>query len=74
MARSETLVLRLRYEGGRFKPLEPVELREGEEVVAVIRRGGVAQRLYGAAKRRRPGVTREELLRVIEELEDGGPA
>ncbi len=70
----ETLVVRLRFEKGGFRPLEPIELREGEEVVAVIRRGGVAARLYGAAKKRRPSLKREELLRVIEELEDGGEA
>jgi len=31
-------VIRVRYENGVFKPLEPVELREGEELVVIIRR------------------------------------
>ena len=30
-------VIRVRYENGVLKPLEPVELREGEELVVFIR-------------------------------------
>ena len=29
-------VIRVRYENGVLKPLEPIELREGEEVVVFI--------------------------------------
>ncbi len=31
-------VIRARYEKGIFKPLEPIELEEGEEVVISIKR------------------------------------
>ena len=31
-------VIRVRYERGVLKPLEPVELQEGEEVVVFIRK------------------------------------
>ena len=30
-------IIRAKYEGGVLKPLEPVELREGEEVLVEIR-------------------------------------
>ena len=30
-------VIRVKYEGGVLKPLEPVDLREGEELVVVVR-------------------------------------
>ncbi len=36
-------VLRARYENGVFKPLEPVDLRDGEEVIVFIRRRGVRE-------------------------------
>lgn len=66
------IIVRARYEDGVLKPLEPIELREGEEVQLIVVRSRVSDRLYGAAKRRRPGLTREDLLRVIEEIEDEG--
>ena len=55
-----------------LRPLEPLNLRDGEEVVITIneQEAGVAEKLYGIAKRRRPGITREEFARVLEELED----
>ncbi|ADM27340.1 Protein of unknown function DUF104 [Ignisphaera aggregans DSM 17230] len=31
-------VIRVRYENGVFKPLEPVDLEEGEEVLITIKR------------------------------------
>ncbi|PUA33921.1 MAG: hypothetical protein B7O98_00430 [Zestosphaera tikiterensis] len=31
-------VIRVRYENGALKPLEPVDLEEGEEVLIAIRR------------------------------------
>jgi len=36
-------VIRVRYENGVLKPLEPVELREGEEFVVIIRRRRVRE-------------------------------
>ncbi len=64
--------LRARFEKGMLRPLEPLNLRDGEEVVITIneQEAGVAEKLYGIAKRRRPGITREEFARVLEELED----
>jgi len=36
-------VIRVRYENGVLKPLEPVELREGEELVVFIRKRRVSE-------------------------------
>jgi predicted DNA-binding antitoxin AbrB/MazE fold protein len=36
-------VLRTRYENGVLKPLEPVDLRDGEEVMVFIRRRSVRE-------------------------------
>ncbi|MEB2836748.1 MAG: antitoxin family protein [Desulfurococcales archaeon] len=36
-------VIRVRYERGVLKPLEPVELHEGEEVVVFIRKHRVSE-------------------------------
>ena len=36
-------VIRVRYEKGVLKPLEPVELREGEELVVFIRKRRVRE-------------------------------
>ncbi len=36
-------VIRVRYERGVLKPLEPVELHEGEEVVVFIRKRRVSE-------------------------------
>ena len=36
-------VLRARYENGVLKPLEPVDLRDGEEVIVFIRKRGVRE-------------------------------
>jgi len=36
-------IIRVRYEKGVLKPLEPVELREGEELVVFIRRCRVGE-------------------------------
>jgi len=35
--------IRVRYEKGVLKPLEPVELHEGEELVVIIRRRRVKE-------------------------------
>jgi len=52
------------------KPLEPLDLREGEEVQVDVRtsEGSVARRFYGIAKKRRSELSRDELLKVIEEI------
>ncbi len=39
-------VLRARYENGVLKPLEPVDLRDGEEVIVFIRRRSVREVLH----------------------------
>ncbi len=36
-------VIRVKYENGVLKPLEPVELREGEEIVVFIRKRRVGE-------------------------------
>ncbi len=65
-------VIRARYENGVLKPLEKLDLEEGEEVIVRIERveDRVVERLWGIAKRRRPSLTKEEFLRVLEEIED----
>ena len=65
-------VIRVRYENGVFKPLEHVELEEGEEAEVILKTSGssLAQKLYGIAKKRRPGLTKDEFLEVIEEIEN----
>ncbi len=47
-------IIRVRYEGGVLKPLEPVELREGEEVLVEIREDivGFAARVRSLARAR----------------------
>ncbi len=67
-----TKVVKAVYRNGVLELLEPVDLREGEEVYIVLKtsRERLAQRLYGVAKKRRPNLTREEFLEVIEEIED----
>ena len=65
-------IIRVRYEKGVLKPLEPVELSEGEEVQVILKtsKESLARKLYGVAKKRRPGLTRDEFLEVIEEIEN----
>ncbi len=65
-------VIRVRYEKGVLKPLEPLELMEGEEVQVILKTSedSLAKRLYGVAKKRRPSLTKSEFLKVIEEIED----
>jgi len=69
-----TKVIRVRYENGVLKPLEHLELEEGEEVEVILKTGGssLAQKLYGIAKKRRPELTKDEFLKVIEEIENEG--
>lgn len=62
-------VVRARYEGGVLKPLEPLEgLREGEELVIVIRRRRIREvldRYTGVLGR----ASVEELQRLEEEAQ-----
>ena len=61
-------VIRVRYEEGVLKPLEPVELQEGEELIVFIRKHRVSEvldkyiGLFGKA-------TVEELKRYEEEAQ-----
>jgi predicted DNA-binding antitoxin AbrB/MazE fold protein len=64
-------VIRARYENGVLKPLEPLELEEGEEVQIIIRPSGlISERFYGIVKKHRPNLSREGFLEILEEIED----
>ncbi len=66
-------VIRVRYEKGVLKPLEPIDLKEGEEVQVVIQSSeSIAERFYGIARKHRPDLDNEEFLEVLEEIEDEG--
>ena len=66
-------VVRVKYEKGVLKPLEPLNLEEGEEVQIVIQPSeSVAEKFYGIARKHRPNLGREEFLEVLEEVEDKG--
>ncbi len=53
-------VIRVKYEKGVLKPLEPLDLREGEEVVVEVK-------VSGRGLRRFYGVLRDVKYRVSEE-------
>ena len=61
-------VIRARYENGVLKPLEKLDLKDGEEVEVVIRRSSV--NVFGVLLRRRPDLKPEDVDKVIEELEN----
>ena len=65
-------VIRVRYEKGVLKPLEPLEMKEGEEAQVIVKtkEGSISQKFYGIAKKHRPELTRDEFLEVIEEIEN----
>jgi len=65
-------VIRVRYEKGVLKPLEPLELQEGEEAQVVLKtnKDSIAQKLYGIAKKHKPKLTKKEFLEIIEEIEN----
>ena len=66
-------VIRVKYEKGVLKPLEPLNLEEGEEVQIIIQPSeSVAEKLYGIARKHRPNLGKEEFLEVLEEVEDEG--
>ena len=73
MVSSVSKVIRVRYEKGVLKPLEPVDLEEGEEVQVVIRSGeSIAEKYYGIARKHKTDLDKEEFLEVLEEIEDEG--
>ena len=58
---------------GVLKPLEPLNLGEGEEVQIVIQPSeSVAEKFYGIVRKHRPSLRKEEFLEVLEEVEDEG--
>ena len=63
-------VVRAKYENGVLKPLEKLDLREGEEVEVVIRRS--TTRVFGSLLRRRPDLKLEDVDKIIEEIENEG--
>lgn len=65
-------VIRVRYEKGVLKPLEPLEMKEGEEAQVIVKtkEGSISQKFYGIAKKHRPELTRDEFFEVIEEIEN----
>ena len=64
-------VVRVRYEDGVLKPLEPLDLEEGEILLVTIKKP--VRELFGVLRRRNPRVGPEDVERVIEEVEAGGP-
>ncbi|BAF34715.1 hypothetical protein APE_0273a [Aeropyrum pernix K1] len=64
-------VIRVKYEKGVLKPLEPLDLQEGEEVQVIIQPGEpIAEKYYGIARKHRPNLDKKEFLEVLEEIED----
>lgn len=63
-------VVRVRYENGVLKPLEPLALREGEEVEIIIRRRVFSEDDYQEVVEflRKLPQGRAELLDLVEEL------
>ncbi len=73
MVSAVSKVIRVKYEKGVLKPLEPVDLKEGEEVQVIIQRGeSIAEKFYGIARKHRPDLDKKEFLEVLEEIEDEG--
>ena len=63
-------VIRVRYEGGVLKPLDRIELEEGEEVEVIIRRKIFTESDYQELVRllERVPKGRADLLDAVEEL------
>jgi len=64
-------VVRVKYEDGVLKPLEPLDLEEGEVLLVSIRRS--VRELFGILRKRNPRVKPGDVERIIEEVEDEGP-
>ncbi len=56
-------VVRVRYEKGVLKPLEPLSLREGEQLSVVIRRGRLLE--LAARLRREARIEIDELIKEV---------
>jgi len=63
-------VIRVRYEKGVLKPLEPLKLREGEEVEVIIKRKVFSEDDYYELRELLDKIPqgRVELLDLVEEL------
>ena len=61
----------MKYENGVLKPLEPLNLEEGEVLLVLIKKP--VRELFGVLRRRNPRVRPEDVERVIEEVEIEGP-
>jgi predicted DNA-binding antitoxin AbrB/MazE fold protein len=61
-------VIRARYENGVLKPLEPVELREGEEVIISIKKRTVYGLVELIESLRKETPKTDEPLKVLEEI------
>jgi len=64
-------VIRVKYENGVLKPLEPLDLEEGEVLLVSIEKP--VGELFGVLKRRNTRVRPEDVDKVIEEVEIEGP-
>jgi len=63
-------VIRAKYENGVLKPLEELDLKEGDEVEIIIRKS--PSRVFGILLHRRPDIKPEDVDKIIEEIECGG--
>ncbi len=63
-------VIRVKYENGVLKPLEPLDLEEGEVLLVSIKKP--VKELFGILKKRNPRVKPEDIERIIEEVADEG--
>lgn len=62
-------VIRVRYEGGVLKPLEPVELNEGEHALVIIKRSRLVELARNLRREARVSVDK-----LIEEVRGRGEA
>jgi len=62
-------VIRVRYEGGVLKPLEPVELSEGEHVLVIIKRSKLVELARNLRREARVSIDK-----LIEEVRGRGEA
>ncbi|BEP17217.1 hypothetical protein PYJP_05690 [Pyrofollis japonicus] len=64
-------VIRVRYEKGVLKPLEPIDIAEGEEAyIVIVKKESVARKFYGIARKHRPELSKKDFAEAIEEIED----
>ena len=64
-------IVRVRYEKGVLRPLEPLDLKEGEVLLVLIRRP--IRELFGILQKRNPQIKPEDVEKIIEEVEDESP-